>query len=218
MSRSQQLTQLIRRLRGKKKYLPFAKAMGVTRHTIQRWESGESDATLRDAGKKLAAYVNSSLEDLERYLDGEISIDTLLQDFDPTFEPTEEIKTLTVGRVLAWLPSLSLYELGLIGQAVGHLFANRTRYCGIQKLIEQELLKSNRPWSNATDRAERIAIFAEESILSVKELQQILDGECPTEDQLSFLARKLTHKDGTNWNIDELIQLVKHQQHLNGVH
>jgi DNA-binding XRE family transcriptional regulator len=159
MSRSQRLAELIKRIQGKRKRLTLARAIGVTRHTLIRWESGEGSAEMRGGEIKLSAYLGTTVEDLENYLDGKTSLQDLLK----SYRDDEISVQITVGRVLAWLPTLSLYELGLIVQTAGEIFVNRTTARGIQKLIEQELNKPNRAWSNCQDRANKLEVFATEN-------------------------------------------------------
>lgn len=206
--RAKVLAELIKRIRGTEKVKPFAKAIGVSRYTIHRWESGDGD--IGTSGPKLARYLGVALADLESCLDEQTSIEELLRNFTGS-TPSR----ITMGRVLAWFEGLATSELMLILNFISDIIRRRSKPKGISELILKELEKPDRPWSNL-DRHEALAMMAEESMLEMSELTSLIDGCEPTEMQLGFLTQVLTLEDGTPWDIEALKYFGK-SNNSNGV-
>lgn len=208
--RGRNLANLIQKLRGKRRISHFARDMGVSRDTVGRWEKG--DGEIAGAAEKLARYLGTTTERLESYLDGETTLEELLVEHKSEDSPA----VITIGRVIGWLSSLNLHDLALLGRIVSELVFARTNPHSIAALIEAELQKPDRAWSNQP-RDSTLVLFAEESMLSLEDLTSLLGDDKPDLYQIGLLARVLTHSDGSFWEVEDLARIAKDHRKPNGI-
>lgn len=106
---NQRLAALLIELRGDFSLREFAHRIGASHNDVIRWESGRGEPRLRVLGK-IAAQKGWTLDELKKYLDGEL--------------PTRE---LNVQRIVADVRSLPFEEVAQVAAAAVETLATRGR-------------------------------------------------------------------------------------------
>ena len=173
MSRQQRFTDLVNRLRGISKIAPYARRVGVTRPTMQRWCEGKGTPTDRTFRRFLAAE-RIDEQAIEAYLSGEMEIEDLL-----ARREGKEIRRsdrINLASVRAWMQSLSVDDLVQIMQEAIALISHRWRSSGRGRSI-RELVAQNRERSL--------------QCLPLEDVERLIQGQCPQMHQLIKLSRVL---------------------------
>lgn len=218
----QHLSRLCLRLRNDEPLRQFAPKVGVSYSAWGAWERESGNLGIESA-EKLAAYVGTTVEQLQIYLNGGISLEEYLRSPLTVSEVsqskfTDETVT-TLAQVLIWMNSLELPDLVRIASKAGRLMEERifkdseqrkqtmdtTETVTIAALIQGELTRRN---CNAQELASAAAI-------STTRLQAMMAGEEPNDEELIALGSILHKPDGTLWKTLELIA-IKTQTFGNG--
>lgn len=218
----QRLSRLCLRLRDGEPLRQFAPKVGVSYSAWGAWEREAGNLGIESA-EKLAAYVGTTVEQLQIYLNGGISLEQYLRsplianEVSQSKSTTDAVTTLE--QVLIWMNSLELPDLVKIVSKAGRLMEERifkvpkppkppmdlTETVRIAALVQGELTRRN---CNERQLASAAAI-------STIRLQAIMAGEEPNDEELIALGSVLHKPDGTLWKTIELIA-IKTQTFGNG--
>lgn len=210
----QRLSRLCLRLRDDEPLRQFAPKVGVSYSAWGAWERETGNLGIESA-EKLAAYVGTTVEQLQIYLNGGVSLEEYLRsplianEVSQSKSKTDAVTTLD--QVLIWMNSLELPDLVRIASKAGRLMEERifkvpkppkppmdlTETVTIAALIQGELTRRN---CNARQLASAAAI-------STTHLQAIMAGEEPNDEELIALGSVLHKPDGTLWKTIELIAI-----------
>jgi transcriptional regulator with XRE-family HTH domain len=224
----QRLSRLCLRLRNGEPLRQFAPKIGVSYSAWGAWERETGNLGIETA-EKLAAYVGTTVEQLQIYLNGAISLQEFLRSPLTVSEVSQSKSTdetiTTLAQVLIWMNSLELPDLVRIASKAGRLMEERifkdskqleqttntidamnmTETVTIAALVQNELARRN---CNEQQLASVAAI-------STIRLQAIMAGEEPDDEELIALGSVLHRPDGTVWKTLELIA-IKTQTFGNG--
>jgi len=224
----QRLSRLCLRLRNGEPLRQFAPKVGVSYSAWGAWERETGNLGIETA-EKLAAYIGTTVEQLQIYLNGAISLQEFLRSPLTVSEVNQSKSTnetvTTLAQVLIWMNSLDLPDLVRIASKAGRLMEERvfkdskqleqttdtidtmntTETVTIAALIQNELARRN---CNEQQLASVAAI-------STTRLQVIMAGEKPDDEELIALGSVLHKPDGTLWKTLELIA-IKAQTFKNG--
>jgi len=216
----QRLSRLCLRLRNGEPLRQFAPKIGVSYSAWGAWERETGNLGIETA-KKLAAYVGTTVEQLQIYLNGAISLQEFLRSPLTVSEVSQSKSTdetiTTLAQVLIWMNSLELPDLVRIASKAGRLMEERifkdskqleqttntidamnmTEAVTIAGLVQNELARRN---CNEQQLASVAAI-------STIRLQAIMAGEEPDDEELIALGSVLHRPDGTVWKTLELIAI-----------
>lgn len=210
----QRLSRLCLRLRDGEPLRQFAPNVGVSYSAWGAWEREAGNLGIESA-EKLAAYVGTTVEQLQIYLNGGISLEEYLRSPLTVSEVSQSKSTdetvTTLDQVLIWMNSLELPDLVRIASKAGRLMEERifknskqlkqtmdtTETVTIAALVQSELTRRN---CNAQQLASAAAI-------STTRLQAIMAGEQPSDEELIALGSVLHKPDGTLWKTLELIAI-----------
>ena len=219
----QRLSRLCLRLRNGEPLRQFAPKVGVSYSAWGAWERETGNLGIETA-EKLAAYVGTTVEQLQIYLNGAISLEEFLRSPLTVSEISQSKSTdetvTTLAQVLIWMNSLELPDLVRIASKAGRLMEarifknskqleqttdtidtmNRTETVTIAALVQNELARRN---CNEQQLASAAAI-------STTRLQEIMAGEEPDDEDLIALGSVLHKPDGTLWKTLELIAIKAH--------
>ncbi len=228
MEGKQRLSRLCLRLRNGEPLRQFAPKIGVSYSAWGAWERETGNLGIETA-EKLAAYVGTTVEQLQIYLNGAISLQEFLRSPLTVSEVSQSKSTdetiTTLAQVLIWMNSLELPDLVRIASKAGRLMEERifkdskqleqttntidamnmTETVTIAALVQNELARRN---CNEQQLASVAAI-------STIRLQAIMAGEEPDDEELIALGSVLHRPDGTVWKTLELIA-IKTQTFGNG--
>jgi DNA-binding XRE family transcriptional regulator len=207
----------------------FAPKVGVSYSAWGAWERETGNLGIETA-EKLAAYVGTTVEQLQIYLNGAISLEEFLRSPLTVSEVSQSKSTdetvTTLAQVLIWMNSLELPDLVRIASKAG-------------RLMEERIFKdSNKQLEQTTDTidtmntAETVTIaalvqnelarrncneqqLASAAAISTTRLQAIMAGEEADDEELIALGSVLHKPDGTLWKTLELI-VIKTQTFGNG--
>lgn len=225
----QRLSRLCLRLRNGEPLRQFAPKVGVSYSAWGAWERETGNLGIETA-EKLAAYVGTTVEQLQIYLNGAISLEEFLRSPLTVSEVSQSKSTdetvTTLAQVLIWMNSLELPDLVRIASKAG-------------RLMEERIFKdSNKQLEQTTDTidtmntAETVTIaalvqnelarrncneqqLASAAAISTTRLQAIMAGEEADDEELIALGSVLHKPDGTLWKTLELIA-IKTQTFGNG--
>ncbi len=224
----QRLSSLCLRLRDDEPLRQFAPKVGVSYSAWGAWERETGNLGIESA-EKLAAYIGTTVEQLQIYLNGGISLGEFLRSPLTVSEVSQSKftdETLTrLNQVLIWMNSLELPDLVRIASKAGRLMEEKifkdskelrqtidrmdtmdtTKTVTIAALVQNELARRN---CNEQQLASAAAI-------STTRLQAIMAGEQPNDEELIALGSVLHKPDGTLWKTIELIA-IKTQTFGNG--
>jgi transcriptional regulator with XRE-family HTH domain len=224
----QRLSSLCLRLRDDEPLRQFAPKVGVSYSAWGAWERETGNLGIESA-EKLAAYVGTTVEQLQIYLNGGISLGEFLRSPLTVSEVSQSKFTdeplTTLNQVLIWMNSLELPDLVRIASKAGRLMEEKifkdskelrqtidrmdtmdtTETVTIAALVQNELARRN---CNEQQLASAAAI-------STTRLQAIMAGEQPNDEELIALGSVLHKPDGTLWKTIELIA-IKTQTFGNG--
>ncbi len=213
----QRLSSLCLRLRDDEPLRQFAPKVGVSYSAWGAWERETGNLGIESA-EKLAAYVGTTVEQLQIYLNGGINLEEYLRSPLTISEVSQSKSTdepvTTLAQVLIWMNSLELPDLVRIASKAGRLMEERifkdskqlkqtmdtmdtTETVTIAALVQNELARRN---SNERELASAAAI-------STTRLQAIMAEEEPNDEELIALASVLHKPDGTLWKTLELIAI-----------
>ncbi len=216
----QRLSRLCLRLRNGEPLRQFAPKIGVSYSAWGAWERETGNLGIETA-EKLAAYVGTTVEQLQIYLNGAISLQEFLRSPLTVSEVSQSKSTdetiTTLAQVLIWMNSLELPDLVRIASKAGRLMEERifkdskqleqttntidamnmTETVTIAALVQNELARRN---CNEQQLASVAAI-------STIRLQAIMAGEEPDDEELIALGSVLHRPDGTVWKTLELIAI-----------
>jgi transcriptional regulator with XRE-family HTH domain len=208
------------RLRNGEPLRQFAPKIGVSYSAWGAWERETGNLGIETA-EKLAAYVGTTVEQLQIYLNGAISLQEFLRSPLTVSEVSQSKSTdetiTTLAQVLIWMNSLELPDLVRIASKAGRLMEERifkdskqleqttntidamnmTETVTIAALVQNELARRN---CNEQQLASVAAI-------STIRLQAIMAGEEPDDEELIALGSVLHRPDGTVWKTLELIAI-----------
>jgi transcriptional regulator with XRE-family HTH domain len=210
------LSRLCLKLRDDEPLRQFTPKVGVSYSAWGAWERESGNLGL-DSAQKLAAYVGTTVEQLQIYLNGGISLEEYLRlpltvSQVSLSNSTDETVT-TVDQVLMWMNSLELADLVRIVSKAGRL---------MEEKIFQESKQPNQTMdaetvtigvlvhNELTRRNCNVQQLASAAAISTTGLQAILAGEEANEEELIALGSVLHKPDGTLWKTIELIA-IKHQ-------
>ncbi len=218
----QHLSRLCLRLRNSEPLRQFAPKVGVSYSAWGAWERETGNLGIESA-EKLAAYVGTTVEQLQIYLNGGISLEEFLRSPLTISEVsqskfTDETVT-TLAQVLIWMNSLELPDLVRIASKAA-------------RLMEERIFKDSKQRKQTMDTAEAITIaaliqgeltrrncnaqeLASAAAISTTCLQAMMAGEEPNDEELIALGSILHKPDGTLWKTLELIA-IKTQTFGNG--
>ncbi|MBD0344139.1 MAG: helix-turn-helix transcriptional regulator [Coleofasciculus sp. Co-bin14] len=206
----------------------FAPKVGVSYSAWGAWERETGNLGIETA-EKLAAYIGTTVEQLQIYLNGAISLQEFLRSPLTLSEVNQSKSTdetvTTLAQVLIWMNSLDLPDLVRIASKAARLMEERvfkdfkqfeqttdtidtmntTETVTIAALVQNELARRN---CNEQQLASAAAI-------STTRLQAIMTGEEPDNEELIALGSVLHKPDGTLWKTLELIA-IKAQTFGNG--
>jgi transcriptional regulator with XRE-family HTH domain len=206
----------------------FAPKVGVSYSAWGAWERETGNLGIESA-EKLAAYIGTTVEQLQIYLNGGISLGEFLRSPLTVSEVSQSKFTdeplTTLNQVLIWMNSLELPDLVRIASKAGRLMEEKifkdskelrqtidrmdtmdtTKTVTIAALVQNELARRN---CNEQQLASAAAI-------STTRLQAIMAGEQPNDEELIALGSVLHKPDGTLWKTIELIA-IKTQTFGNG--
>ncbi len=210
----QRLSRLCLRLRDGEPLRQFAPKVGVSYSAWGAWERETGNLGIESA-EKLAAYIGTTVEQLQIYLNGAVSLEEYLRS-PLTVSQVSQSKSLdeavtTLDQVLIWMNSLELPDLVRIASKVG-------------RLMEERIFKDSKQLKQTMDTAETVTIaaliqceltrrncnaqqLASAAAISTTRLQAIMAGEQPTDEELIALGSVLHKPDGTLWKTIELIAL-----------
>lgn len=224
----QRLSSLCLRLRDDEPLRQFAPKVGVSYSAWGAWERETGNLGIESA-EKLAAYIGTTVEQLQIYLNGGISLGEFLRSPLTVSEVSQSKFTdeplTTLNQVLIWMNSLELPDLVRIASKAGRLMEEKifkdskelrqtidrmdtmdtTETVTIAALVQNELARRN---CNEQQLASAAAI-------STTRLQAIMAGEQPNDEELIALGSVLHKPDGTLWKTIELIA-IKTQTFGNG--
>lgn len=224
----QRLSKLCLRLRNGEPLRQFAPKVGVSYSAWGTWERETGNLGIETA-EKLAAYVGTTVEQLQIYLNGAISLEEFLRSPLTVSEVSQSKSTdetvTTLAQVLIWMNSLELPDLVRIASKAGRLMEERifkdskqleqtthtidtmntAETVTIAALVQNELARRN---CNEQQLASAAAI-------STTRLHAIMAGEEPDDEELIALGSVLHKPDGTLWKTLELIA-IKTQTFGNG--
>jgi transcriptional regulator with XRE-family HTH domain len=224
----QRLSSLCLRLRDDEPLRQFAPKVGVSYSAWGAWERETGNLGIESA-EKLAAYIGTTVEQLQIYLNGGISLGEFLRSPLTVSEVSQSKFTdeplTTLNQVLIWMNSLELPDLVRIASKAGRLMEEKifkdskelrqtidrmdtmdtTKTVTIAALVQNELARRN---CNEQQLASAAAI-------STTRLQAIMAGEQPNDEELIALGSVLHKPDGTLWKTIELIA-IKTQTFGNG--
>ncbi len=225
----QRLSRLCLRLRNGEPLRQFAPKVGVSYSAWGAWERETGNLGIETA-EKLAAYVGTTVEQLQIYLNGGISLEEYLRSPLTVSEASQSKSTdetvTTLAQVLIWMNSLELPDLVRIASKAGRLMEERifkdsnkqleqttdtidtmntAETVTIASLVQNELARRN---CNEQQLASAAAI-------STTRLQAIMAGEEADDEELIALGSVLHKPDGTLWKTIELIA-IKTQTFGNG--
>ncbi len=224
----QRLSRLCLRLRNGEPLRQFAPKVGVSYSAWGAWERETGNLGIETA-EKLATYIGTTVEQLQIYLNGAISLEEFLRSPLTVSEVSQSKSTdetvTTLAQVLIWMNSLELPDLVRIASKAGRLMEERifkeskqpkptmntmdamntTETVTIAALVQNELARRN---CNEQQLASAAAI-------SATRLQAIMAGEQPNDEELIALGSVLHKLDGTLWKTLELIA-IKTQTFGNG--
>lgn len=210
----QRLSRLCLRLRDDEPLRQFAPKVGVSYSAWGAWERETGNLGIESA-EKLAAYVGTTVEQLQIYLNGGVSLEEYLRSpliANEVSQSKSKIDAVTtLDQVLIWMNSLELPDLVRIASKAGRLMEERiykvpkppkppmdlTETVTIAALVQGELTRRN---CNARQLASAAAI-------STTRLQAIMAGEEPNDEELIALGSVLHKPDGTLWKTIELIAI-----------
>jgi transcriptional regulator with XRE-family HTH domain len=202
------------RLRDDEPLRQFAPRVGVSYSAWGAWERGTGNLGIESA-EKLATYVGTTVEQLQIYLNGGISLEEYLRSPLTVSEVSQSKSTdetvTTLDQVLIWMNSLELPDLVRIASKAGRLMEEKifkeskqpkqtmdtTETLTIAALVQSELTRRN---CNERQLASAAAI-------SITRLQAIMAGEQPNDEELIALGSVLHKPDGTLWKTIELIAI-----------
>ncbi len=220
MEGKQRLSRLCLRLRNGEPLRQFAPKIGVSYSAWGAWERETGNLGIETA-EKLAAYVGTTVEQLQIYLNGAISLQEFLRSPLTVSEVSQSKSTdetiTTLAQVLIWMNSLELPDLVRIASKAGRLMEERifkdskqleqttntidamnmTETVTIAALVQNELARRN---CNEQQLASVAAI-------STIRLQAIMAGEEPDDEELIALGSVLHRPDGTVWKTLDLIAI-----------
>lgn len=221
----QRLSRLCLRLRNGEPLRQFAPKVGVSYSAWGAWERETGNLGIETA-EKLAAYVGTTVEQLQIYLNGAISLEEFLRSPLTVSEVSQSKSTdetvTTLAQVLIWMNSLELPDLVRIASKAG-------------KLMEERIFKDSKQLEQTIDTmnmAETVTIaalaqnelvrrncneqqLAYAAAISTTRLHAIMAGEEPDDEELIALGSVLHKPDGTLWKTLELIA-IKTQTFGNG--
>ncbi|MFP5270947.1 hypothetical protein [Coleofasciculus sp.] len=208
------LSRLCLKLRDDEPLRQFAPKVGVSYSAWGAWERESGNLGL-ESTQKLAAYVGTTAEQLQIYLNGGISLEEYLRlpltvSQVSLSKSTDETVT-TVDQVLMWMNSLELSDLVRIVSKAG-------------RLMEEKIFQESKQPERTMDMAETVTIgvlvqkeltrrncnvqqLASAAAISTTRLQAILAGEEANEEELIALGSVLHKPDGTLWKTIELIAI-----------
>jgi DNA-binding XRE family transcriptional regulator len=216
------------RLRDDEPLRQFAPKVGVSYSAWGAWERETGNLGIESA-EKLAAYIGTTVEQLQIYLNGGISLGEFLRSPLTVSEVSQSKFTdeplTTLNQVLIWMNSLELPDLVRIASKAGRLMEEKifkdskelrqtidrmdtmdtTETVTIAALVQNELARRN---CNEQQLASAAAI-------STTRLQAIMATEQPNDEELIALGSVLHKPDGTLWKTIELIA-IKTQTFGNG--
>ncbi len=224
----QRLARLCLRLRNGEPLRQFAPKVGVSYSAWGAWERETGNLGIETA-EKLAAYVGTTVEQLQIYLNGAISLEEFLRSPLTVSEVSQSKSTdesiTTLAQVLIWMNSLELPDLVRIASKAGRLMEERI-------FKESKQLKPTMNTMDAMNTTEAVTIaalvqnelarrycneqqLASAAAISATRLQAIMAGEQPNDEELIALGSVLHKSDGTLWKTIELIA-IKTQTFGNG--
>jgi DNA-binding XRE family transcriptional regulator len=224
----QRLSRLCLRLRNGEPLRQFAPKVGVSYSAWGAWERETGNLGIETA-EKLAAYVGTTVEQLQIYLNGAISLEEFLRSPLTVSEVSQSKSTdesiTTLAQVLIWMNSLELPDLVRIASKAGRLMEERI-------FKESKQLKPTMNTMDAMNTTEAVTIaalvqnelarrycneqqLASAAAISATRLQAIMAGEQPNDEELIALGSVLHKSDGTLWKTIELIA-IKTQTFGNG--
>jgi DNA-binding XRE family transcriptional regulator len=216
------------RLRNGEPLRQFAPKVGVSYSAWGAWERETGNLGIETA-EKLAAYVGTTVEQLQIYLNGAISLEEFLRSPLTVSEVSQSKSTdesiTTLAQVLIWMNSLELPDLVRIASKAGRLMEERI-------FKESKQLKPTMNTMDAMNTTEAVTIaalvqnelarrycneqqLASAAAISATRLQAIMAGEQPNDEELIALGSVLHKSDGTLWKTIELIA-IKTQTFGNG--
>lgn len=183
------LSQLCLRLRGKTPLRKFTPRVGVSAAAWNAWENESGNWGIGNA-KKLATFIGTSVDRLQRYLNGEYSLEDYLRlPLLDTGESEVSEPTDTVDQVIAWMGSLSLRDLlRLISAGV------RLAEITIDPNSEAVSEKQNQRQQRATSKSvtgRKTAFQMKDGELALKCWRDISQGKVPSNPELIKLAAAL---------------------------
>lgn len=210
----QRLSRLCLRLRDGEPLRQFAPKVGISYSAWGAWERETGNLGIESA-EKLAAYVGTTVEQLQIYLNGGITLEEYLRSPLTVSEVSQSKYTdetvTTLAQVLIWMNSLDLPDLVRIASKAGRLMEERifkdfkqrkqnmdtTETVTIAALVQSELTRRN---CNVQQLASAAAI-------STTRLRAIIAGEEPDDEELIALGSILHKLDGTLWTTLDLIAI-----------
>lgn len=183
------LSQLCLRLRGNTPLRKFTPRVGVSAAAWNAWENESGNWGMGNA-RKLAAFIGTSVDKLQQYLNGEYSLEDYLR--LPLLDTGEsEVSELTdpVDQVITWMGSLSLRDLfRLISAGV------RLAEITIDPNSEAVSEKQNQLQQSETSRAvtgRETEFQMKDAELALKCWRDISQGKLPSNPELIKLAAAL---------------------------
>lgn len=208
------LSRLCLRLRDGEPLRQFAPKVGVSYSAWGAWERETGNLGIESA-EKLAAYVGTTVEQLQIYLNGAVSLEEFLRSPLRASEVSQSKSTdetvTTIDRVLIWMNSLEIPDLVRIASKAG-------------RLMEEKIFKESKRPKQTTDITEAVTIaalvqgeltrrdcnagqLASAAAISTTRLQAIMAGEEPNDEELIALGSVLHKPDGTLWKTIDLIAI-----------
>lgn len=190
--------KLIRYLKRGKTLRKLANDVGVSHGSIDRWERGGSGIS-GDGQIKIAAYLNVPLSQLRQYLNGELSLDELLEASQIAALPSDG--QLSLGTVIQWFKTLPLTDIMQLLHALAARVMELThpKEVTIASLFEDWELQE---LHEALDEA-----------ISVERLAEIEAGDRPSDGELIDLAMVLVKNNGEPWTTHELMEIRDRTTH-----
>jgi transcriptional regulator with XRE-family HTH domain len=210
----QRLSRLCLRLRNDEPLRQFAPKVGVSYSAWGAWERETGNLGIETA-EKLAAYIGTTVEQLQIYLNGAISLQKFLRSPLTVSEVSQSKSTdetvTTLDQVLIWMNSLELPDLVRIASKAG-------------RLMEEKIFKESKQPKQTMDTTETVTIaalvqseltrrncnerqLASAAAISTTRLQAIMAGEQPNDEELIALGSVLHKPDGNLWKTIELIAI-----------